>query len=284
MKIFKFTAGAYLKTSKLIKMNKSLFILLFVVAFNSCRPATNISSGDDGSQDHLIMSTLWFQKSAEMRASFYQAFNLAGMLLEKHLDDLPEGLIPAVVLDIDETILDNSPFQGQVILSNKPYSQEFWEEWTQLAQAKPLPGALKFLNMAESLHVEIFYITNRKESEREGTVNNLIRAGFPLKSDNHLLMRIAEGSKVKRRSTVEEKHSILLLIGDNLNDLAVLFEHRDHDLGFGAVDSLSHEFGNRYIILPNPMYGDWERPFYKELTNPSEKDKSKARKKRLKGN
>lgn len=283
LKIFIFTADSSLNTSKLIKMSKALSIFLLFVALYSCRPGTSISSKDHGTQDHLIMSTLWFQSSAEMRASFYQTFHLAGILLEKHLADMPEGVIPAVVLDIDETILDNSPFQGQVILSNTPYSQEFWEEWTRLAQATPLPGALEFLQLAESLHVEIFYITNRKESERKGTVNNLIRAGFPLKSDEHLLMRTTMGSKEARRNTVEEKHRILLLIGDNLNDLAEQFEHRDQDLGFGAVDSLRHEFGNRFIILPNPMYGDWERPLYKDLTNPSERDKLYLRKKSLRG-
>ena len=229
------------------------------------------------------MSTLWFQHSAELRASFYQAFNLAEMMLEKHLEELPENAKPAIIIDIDETVLDNSPFQGQVIFDAKPYTQLFWEEWTSLSIAETLPGALDFLNLAKEKGVEVFYVTNRKETERQATLKNLAEQGLPFAKDKYLILRTEEGSKEKRRNKIAETHTILLLIGDNLNDLAEAFENRDESNGYEAVDNFRKEFGKRFIVLPNPMYGEWERPFYKEIKNLNESEKAKARKRKLSG-
>lgn len=229
------------------------------------------------------MSTLWFQHSAEMRASFYQAFNLAEIMLNKHLEGLPANSRPAIVIDIDETVLDNSPFQGQVIFDAKPYSQLFWEEWTGLSIAETLPGALDFLNLAKEKGVEVFYVTNRKETERPATLKNLAEQGLPYAEDKYLILRTEESSKENRRKKIAETHTILLLIGDNLNDIAEVFENRNDKNGFAAVDEFREEFGNRFIILPNPMYGEWERPFYNEIENLNETKKAKARKKKLAG-
>lgn len=264
---------------------KKSFLVLFALSFIISCNWKRIETTDENSsnQDHLIMSTLWFQHSAEMRASFYQAFNLAEIMLKKHLEGIPANARPAIVIDIDETVLDNSPFQGQVILDAKPYSQAFWEEWTSQSLAETLPGALDFLNLAKEKGVEVFYVTNRKESERQATLKNLFEQGLPFAEDKYLILRTDEGSKESRRKKIAETHSILLLIGDNLNDLAEVFENRNENNGFGAVDEFKEEFGNRFIILPNPMYGEWERPFYNEIENLDESKKGKARIRKLAG-
>lgn len=228
------------------------------------------------------MATLWFQHSAEMRAAYYQAYNLANIMLDKHLNELPKNSRPAIVIDIDETVLDNSPFQAKVVLSGEPYSQDFWQQWTSLSEAEPLPGALDFLNRAKDKGVDIFYVTNRKEAEREATLINLIAKEFPNAENDFLVMRTNEGSKEKRRQKIAETHTIILLIGDNLNDLAEVFEHRDDDFGYSAVDKFKDEFGSRFIVLPNPMYGEWEKPFYKNLDKPTESEKYQIRKEKLK--
>ena len=263
---------------------RTLFSLIIVVLLlTSCKYIQQDRSNEkETAQDHLIMSTLWFQQSAEARALFYQAFNIASLMLDKHLEELPENSRPAIVIDIDETILDNSPFQAEVILRGEPYSQSFWEEWTILAKAEPLPGAFEFLKKAQSLGVAVFYVTNRKETEREGTLKNLEEQGFPFAQNNYLIMRTQESSKENRRQKIAENYSILLLIGDNLNDFADAFENRDEDLGFSAVEEFRNEFGSRFIVLPNPMYGEWERPFYKNLDSPDEIEKYRTRKERLK--
>jgi 5'-nucleotidase (lipoprotein e(P4) family) len=264
---------------------KKSFLILFALSFIISCNWRRIETGDQNSsnQDHLIMSTLWFQHSAEMRASFYQAFNLAEIMLNRHLEVLPANSKPAIVIDIDETVLDNSPFQGQVIFDSKPYTQPFWEEWTSLSIAETLPGALEFLNLAKEKGVEVFYVTNRKETEREATLKNLVEQGLPFAENKYLILRTEESSKESRRKKIAETYTILLLIGDNLNDFAEVFENRNENNGFAAVDEFKKEFGRRFIILPNPMYGEWERPFYNEIENLNESEKAKARKRKLAG-
>jgi len=212
-------------------------------------------------QDHLIMSVLWFQKSAEMRALFVQGYNIASEKMVRavslHDNDKPM----AVVTDIDETILDNSPFEGWQIMTGKAFSDETWKEWTDMASAEPLPGALEFALLADSLGVEIFYVSNRSVSDAlESTIANLKSAGFPYADKEHILLKEDVSSKIPRRSKILETHEIILLIGDNLADLDGIFESRDFNFGFDNVDSLSHYFGEKYILMPNPMYGTWERP------------------------
>jgi len=109
----------------------------------------------------FLLATLFQQKAAEKRALSYQAFNIAKLSLDSQLKvaDLTKPL--AVVVDIDETVLDNSPFEAKSILNNSDYPK-YWNEWCQLAAAKPLAGSVEFLNYAKSKGVVVFYITNRK--------------------------------------------------------------------------------------------------------------------------
>lgn len=222
---------------------------------------------DATSNDYLIMATLWFQKSAECRALSYQAFNWATKMLDLHLLNLQDTLPPCVVLDIDETVLDNSPFEGKCIKTGKSYSPEFWKEWSDLAQAKAIAGALDFCKYAQSKGVEVFYVSNRKVNELEASIKNLAILGFPFADKEHFFLRSAESSKKARRELIAKNQNILLLIGDNLNDFDEIFESRQNDYGFSIVDDQREEFGNRFILLPNPMYGSWEKPILNSSGN-----------------
>ena len=123
----------------------------------------------------------------------------------------------AVVVDIDETILNNSPYEAKAMLDGKAYESESWYEWCNMAVAEPVPGALEFLKFADSLGFHVFYITNRKEEfVDEGTQENVRIMGFPQTSDDHFLLRTDERSKEKRRQSVSENYEIVLLAGDNL--------------------------------------------------------------------
>ncbi|MCF8372273.1 MAG: 5'-nucleotidase, lipoprotein e(P4) family [Bacteroidales bacterium] len=270
-------------------MKRSLIILLVIsIAFTACKrvpkntgeklPPSQQTKLDKNSAQQLVVATLWFQKSAERRALSYQAFNWAEKMLVSHLDNKQDDLPPCVVLDIDETVLDNSPFEGKYIETGKPYSSESWKEWSDLAQATAIPGALRFCNFSMEQGVEVFYVSNRRANELEGTRKNLSDLGFPNSDDNHILLRTDESSKKSRRSKIAESHSILLLLGDNLDDFSELFENRQIDLGYGLVDQEREKFGNRFILLPNPMYGSWESA---ALKNETDETLSKA-KKRLK--
>jgi 5'-nucleotidase (lipoprotein e(P4) family) len=192
----------------------------------------------------------------------------------------------AVVVDIDETMLDNSPFETALIDSAGNLSK--WHNWTSKASARALPGALEFALYSQGKGVEIFYITNRDDNERTATLINLQKEGFPYANEDHLLTRsdlnYATGntsSKSGRRAKVAENHTIVLLIGDNLNDFSEIFEDRSHNDGKEAVEKNREQFGKLFIVLPNPMYGAWEKPLYNYKDGLSEEQKTLMLKEKL---
>lgn len=232
-------------------------------------------------QDHLIYATIWYQNSPEMKALYYQGFNIAGERLKQFLKTKTTKP-KAVIVDIDETMLNNSPFQVQEIIDNKEFSSEFWNEWSQLGKAEATPGAVEFSKLCDSLGVALFYISNRKTDELEATIRNLDSLGFAYAKPEYLLLKENESSKKARREKVMEQYEIVLLIGDNLNDFSEVFEDRSDSWGTPAVEKFKKEFGNRFIVLPNPMYGDWEKNIYpKRDMQPALKDS--ARRAVLKG-
>jgi 5'-nucleotidase (lipoprotein e(P4) family) len=212
-------------------------------------------------REYTVGATLWYQRSAEERALYYQAYTLARHLLE---EALRSGIHshPAVILDIDETVLDNSPYQAHLIREGVSYTPSSWKKWTARSDANVLPGALEFLKQADSLDVAIFFVTNRDTDEVEATLRNLQRRGVPQATTDHLLPRTGMSSKEPRRREIAKDHDILLLIGDNLADFSKVFEREPTDERADLVDSLRSSFGERFVIVPNPMYGDWEGALY----------------------
>ncbi len=212
--------------------------------------------------EQLVMATLWFQQSAEARALFYQAYNTAELRVRWALDTLPAEMHKAVVVDIDETILDNSPSEGLNIKEGQRYTEERWKTWTANAEAKALPGSLEFANYLENNGVELFYISNRSIDELEPTLENLQKLNFPYADREHILLKTDESSKKSRRAQVLHEYHIICLLGDNLNDFSEFFEDRSELLGFPKVDAQRDEFGKRFIVTPNPLYGSWSKPIY----------------------
>ncbi|PIO48229.1 MAG: 5'-nucleotidase, lipoprotein e(P4) family [[Chlorobium] sp. 445] len=208
---------------------------------------------------HAILATLWMQHSGEAMALCYQAYSLAKLRLDEILKAkaAPKSKPKAIVVDVDETVLDNSLHQGKLI-KNDTTHPAYWDEWCSLALAKPVPGAAEFLNYAKSKNVEVFYITNRGENLREATLRNFRSAGFPYADSAHLLMRQDVPGKEARRQLVAQKFDIVLLCGDNLNDFSEVFERKSESERNDEVERLKSEFGKRFIVLPNPIYGDWE--------------------------
>lgn len=235
-----------------------LMLALVLVVFTSCKKSTN----QEINQDHLIYATLWFQSSPENQALYHQGFNIAKMQLAQFAAEKSEKP-KAVVVDIDETMLDNSPFQAQEIIDNKEFSSEFWNEWTQLGKARALPGAKEFSNFCDSIGVTLFYISNRKTTELDATIKNLDSLGFSFAKPEYFLLKESESSKKARREKISAEFEIVMLVGDNLNDFSEVFESRGDDWGASLVEQYKNEFGKRYIVLPNPMYGDWEKNLYK---------------------
>jgi 5'-nucleotidase (lipoprotein e(P4) family) len=224
-----------------------------------------------GELEYQLGSVLWTQSSGEWRALCYQAFTAARQALDQDLAKGRRGRVKrAVVVDVDETVLDNSPFQARLVEKDIPFKPADWTAWVERAAAEPIPGALDFLRYATRRGVDVFYITNRKETERKGTTENLIRAGFPDVSAATLLMRTDAASKEGRRQQLALSHRIVLLCGDNLSDFSAIFEKPTPEARNAAVDANDELFGTRFIVLPNAMYGDWERAIYHDLGGASQ--------------
>jgi len=236
---------------------KKLIIVACSIILASCATVKQKSPSGEETQDQLILATLWYQRSAEMKALYNQCYRNAEIALSENLA-WSDGTRPAaVVLDIDETVLDNSPFQGWQVIENRAFNNTDWKRWVDLARAAALPGAVEFTRYADSLGVEVFYVSNRSVAETGPTIENMAALGFACADSAHMLLKENTSSKVARREWLEKDHEIILLIGDNLADFSGIYEDRGDDLGFSAVEADRELFGTRYIILPNPMYGNW---------------------------
>ncbi len=244
-------------------MRKFLYSLAaMAISFSLFRIEANAQTMA-GLREQNTMSVLWFQKSAEAKALYYQGYNIGKMRLDEILSKWPKnkGLKPAIVLDIDETILDNSPYQAWLILSEKGNPLD-WNDWFSRANAKPLPGALHFLHYADSMGVEIFYISNRNERQKDATIKNLQAVGAPQADSEHVLLQQGrENSKEVRRAKVAKTYDIILLFGDNLGDFSG-FDGLSAAGRQQAAEKHKEEFGRKLIVFPNPMYGDWEGAIY----------------------
>lgn len=257
----------------------TLVLLIVMFSIGSCtndKPKVN-----NANNDFIIAATLFQQSAAEKRALSYQAYNTAKLMLNNALKSARLTKKLAVVVDIDETVLDNSPFEAKSIIENTDYPK-YWKEWCDLAIAKPIAGSLEFLNYAKSKGVDVFYITNRKIELKESTIKNLKEKGFPDADSDHLLMRTETSDKELRRKKVEESHYIVLLIGDNLGDFLSVFDNAEIEKRFDLTDSIKNEFGSRFIVLPNPMYGNWLNLLTSDNKELTKEQKIKALKKHLK--
>lgn len=235
------------------------------------------SSAQQGTQpaavadlDYQVAAILYMQKAAEFRALSYQAFNIARMQLEadlekKNLKKLPkaERKRPrAIVVDIDETVLDNSPAQAYSVKNRTAFNLKDWYAWGDMRKAKALPGSVEFLNYAVSKGVKIFYVSNRDEVQKQATIDNLKSVGFTDVSNDNVMLRTSGSGKEPRRSVVAQTHRIVLLMGDNLDDFSDVFERKSIADRFAEVDKARDLWGKRFIVLPNAMYGTWENAIY----------------------
>ncbi len=205
---------------------------------------------------HIDYALLWVSHSAEYDALCYQAYNLAKLRLDQRLA-LRLNKKPAVVLDLDETVLNNLPYYLALYFEGEEFSDETWNNWVEHRSAKAIPGAKEFLDYAQSKNVEIFYVSNRSEKNIDATFDNIAALELPINRANLMLKTDAE-SKEARREEIRKNYEILLLVGDNLIDFDNNFDkkptpkHRTE-----LVIKNNNIYGDKYIVLPNPLYGQW---------------------------
>lgn len=227
--------------------------------------------------EHLSMATLWFQKSAENRALYYQTYAFAKIMLDKNLKESKSKKPKAVITDIDETVLDNSPYNAGLIEKGASYDKESWAVWVNEKRAKALPGALDFCNYAKKNGVEVFYVSNRSAERIDATVENMINEKFPFADKDHMYLKTETSNKTDRRNSIAENYDVILLLGDNLRDFDEIFGGRGEDFGFKVVDKNKDKFGTKFIVFPNPIYGEWEKAVYKGDFSKSDEEKRKMR-------
>lgn len=202
-------------------------------------------------------AVLWQNTSAEAYRLYQQGYELARLRLTDNLrviDKQPK----AVIVDIDETVLDNSPYQVNAIRQGRTFDQADWKVWTDKATAKASPGALDFLRFAQAAGCEVFYITNRDIRERASTLKNLNDLQFPFADEAHLMLMDGSSDKTERRARVAATHRIVLLIGDQLRDFDERFKDRSVNHGWDVVDAMTDTLMRSFVLLPNPMYGAYK--------------------------
>ena len=228
------------------------------------------------------MATIWYQKASELKAIYYQSFNWAKKRIDASAQEATDTK-KAVVVDIDETMLDNSPFEGRAIETGKGYSKDTWKDWCDQIDAKALPGAVEFSKYAELNMVEVFYVSNRSIDHFDVTLKNLQKEGFAFADSSHLLLKTNTSDKTERRNLIKENYEIVLLIGDNMGDFSDIFEDRSKNYGFDEVEKNKDAFGEIFIVLPNPMYGGWEKEVLDNKTGLSSQEKYDLRRSKLIG-
>lgn len=262
----------------------TLLTLTFSLATVAQTAAPALSQPADN--EYQEGALLWTQASGEWRALAYQAFALARMLLDRDLRmNRRSRMRRAVVVDVDETVLDNSRYQATLVRDRQNHESKRWTGWVNRVEATAIPGAVEFLRYAAARGVRVFYVTNRKLVEKEGTTANLKKLGFPDVSEQTVLVRTDPNSPSKepRRRAVIAKHRIVLLMGDNLNDFAEVFENsKTVEERLAATEQNKEQFGTRFIVLPNAMYGDWESAIYDYNFKLTEEEKAAKRRRYLK--
>jgi len=202
---------------------------------------------------------LWVRDSAEYRALSVQAYSLAG----RRIEELAAGRQPgtwAVALDVDETVLSNLDHEIELEANNGVFDEAGWERWVARRAAPVLPGAVPFLERVHRMGGKIALVTNRDEFMRADTEANLRQQGVPF---DLLLLRPSpdKGAKQPRWDAVEQGTAepgvppleILMWVGDNIKD----FPGGDQKLHTAPVEALA-AFGDRFIVVPNPLYGSWK--------------------------
>lgn len=240
-----------------MKQTLIIAISLFLIACGSTQQTTLQSNGSSSANQDAV---LWQQTSAEYTALCYQAYNTASQNIKKlsRRDDFEPGMI--IVMDLDETVLDNSPYNAWLVKNGKSYSENTWNKWVSEINAKAVPGSVEFIRLANKLKFDILFISNRSSEFGELTLENMQKLGIEA-DQRQLLLKESESSKENRRAKAKSMNKIAMLIGDNLADFHDVFDQEFSDIENRKMplEKFSENFGRNFIILPNPMYGNWKK-------------------------
>ena len=253
---------------------------------------------DNSYQKQSLLAVLFKRTSAEYKANTFQIYNSAKNNIDKALADKSwtalknqlknyQNLPPAIILDIDETVLDNSEHQVRSIKNGTNYPIG-WKEWVSEESAGALPGVKEFLSYANTKGIKIFYVTNRTHDLEEYTRNNIMSLGLPFDNDmDVLLMKNEKGwgsDKTSRRDLIRKDFRVIQIFGDQLDDFIPLKESaKSMNERKILIDKYADMWGVKWYMLINPMYGEWEEALYEHCWScyPEENDRVNQRLKAL---
>lgn len=208
--------------------------------------------------NQLGMAVYWYQNSGEKDALYKQGFNSA----KKYFDEVKvaKGKKKAVVVDIDETVVDNSEHGAYQFVENKMYDSKVWKKWVEAKRAIATFGAVEYNHYVNDNGGTMFFVSNRTKSYGVApTIENLIALGFKNVNENTLLLKSNTSKKEARYKEIESMgYEIVQIIGDNLNDFTDATYHKSNTDRKQWVKEHANELGSKYIMLSNPLYGGFD--------------------------
>src|SRR5262245_57337509 len=256
-------------------------------------PAGAALAQDAPANDNLN-AVLWMQRSVEYKANTEAVYALAKIRLDEALKNKGwtaapaeqkgdfKNLAPAVVLDVDETLLDNSGYQSWLVVNDTTFNPKTWTQFVKSETSTPIRGALEFTKYAESKGVKIFYISNRTKEEEDPTREMMTKYGFPMGGNVDTFLSAKEqpdwgSAKRTRRAVVAKDYRVLLLVGDNFGDFSDAYKGTE-DERLATYDSEKARWGHDWIMLPNPAYGSFESaPFKHDFKVPAAEQRAAKR-------
>ncbi|WP_460418799.1 5'-nucleotidase, lipoprotein e(P4) family [Pseudomonas sp. microsymbiont 2] len=216
----------------------------------------------------LIAAVAWRQTAAEYRALYYQGFNVAQARLDQALANRKPGAKPAAIIsDIDDTILSSNNYWGFLVSQNDEFFDDaIWDRWVASNGPTLTPGALDFLNYAKSKGVEIFYVSSRDQGDKtvEYALNNLRVLKVPFADKEHVTILRESSNKEPAQQDIAKNYDVLLMLGDNLNDFKRRYYVDNAQQRSAMVDEDRREFGDKFVVFPNPTDGHWMKAIFGE--------------------
>jgi acid phosphatase len=217
-------------------------------------------------QESRLLGNLYMITSGEYRACCLQIYRFAEERLAQKLRCRTHAeKLPAVVMDLDETVLDNAGFQTVLYRDRLLYREELWDPWERdfPQEVRLVPGAKSFIEHAEAAGVTVVYISNRSTRFRDSTLRALKHNGLDMRGiDDRLLLKDDTSDKSARRAQAAERFDVLLFFGDNLRDFSEEFKVANGTTIASRkklVDERSANWGDVWFVLPNSSYGEWEK-------------------------
>lgn len=225
------------------------------------------------------MGLLWMRTSAEYRALAYQGYNVALNLVKMAVTDPSHQRKPlAIVLDADETVVDNTKLMGESVANgNGRFDAPWWRQAVHQGKSQAMPGAAEFLNEVHKQGVEIFYVSNRYAPVNyDATVQNFKELGFPSVDKDHVLLFEKDSDKQPRFDAITKKYNVILYMGDNAGDFPIGTKGKTLAERNAIIDEHKEDFGTTFVVFPNPAYGSWVSALAKGYQNLSPEEQKQV--------